>query len=106
MNATKTEETKTMQTPTVTAIETAIRRADAMHGVYSCEPIPGLPGRFYVQHEAEPTRCYLVDIRPGKQRCSCPQFEKAAVCKHGAFAHQAQRIREGEEMNEARHLGL
>lgn len=76
-----------MKTPTIAAIETAIARAEALHGVYDCEAVPGLTGRFYVQHKEQPGRCYIVDTRPGSARCSCPQFEKAAVCKHQAFAH-------------------
>ena len=86
-----------MKTPTIAAIETAIARAEAMHGVYDCEAVPGLTGRFYVQHKSQPKRCHIVDARPGKQHCSCPQFAKAAVCKHGAFAHESERIAQGEE---------
>ena len=86
-----------MKTPTITAIETAIARAEAMHGTYTCEPMPSIPGCFYVQHNTQPTRCYIVDARGGKVRCSCPQFEKAGVCKHGAFVHESERIAQGEE---------
>jgi len=86
-----------MKTPTIAAIETAIARAETMHGKYTCEPMPNVPGYFYVQFEADPDRCYLVNTRPGQARCSCPQFEKAAVCKHQAFAHESERIRQGEE---------
>jgi hypothetical protein len=87
-----------MQTPTIEAIETAIARADAMHGKYTCEPVQSVPGNFYVQLVADPNRCYIVDTRPGSQHCTCPQFKKAAVCKHGAYAHQIQRIAEEEAL--------
>ncbi len=86
-----------MKTPTLSAIETAIARAETMHGTYTCEPMPSIPGKFYVQLVADPNRCYIVDARPGQARCTCPQFEKAAVCKHQAFAHESERIAQGEE---------
>ena len=83
-------------TPTLTAIENAIKKADAMHGTYTCEALPGLSGRYYVQHNVDAERCYHVDVRPSALRCSCPAFEKAATCKHLAFAHEHQLIEEGE----------
>ena len=91
-----------MKTPTIAAIETAIARADTMHGKYTCEPMPSIPGKYYVQLVADPNRCYLVDTRPGLLRCSCPQFEKAAVCKHCAFAKQNEQIAAWEAEQEAR----
>jgi hypothetical protein len=90
-----------MQTPTIEAIETAIARADAMHGTYTCEPIPGMPGKYYVQHNTKVLSTYIVDTRPGMLRCTCPQFEKAAVCKHCAFAKQNEQIAEWEAEQEA-----
>ena len=80
-----------MQTPTIAAIETAIARADTMHGKYTCEAIPAVLGNFY-QHSKEQNRCYIVDTRPGLQHCTCPAFETAAVCKHIAFARQNEQI--------------
>ena len=85
-----------MKTPTLTAIETAIARAETMHGEYTCEAMPSVPGYFYVQHNEEAVRCYIVQTTGGGH-CSCPQFEKAAVCKHQAFVHECNRIAEGEE---------
>ena len=85
-----------MQTPTIAAIETAIARAEAMHGTYTCDAVPAMPGRFYVQHKAQPKRCYFVNTRTGSQRCSCPAFEKAAVCKHLAFAKQTEQEAQAE----------
>ncbi len=88
-------------TPTIAAIEDAIAKADRMHGQYACEPMPSIPGKFYVQLVADPNRCYIVDTRPGLLRCTCPQFEKAAVCKHAAFARQNEQIAEWEAEQEA-----
>ena len=88
-------------TPTIAAIETAIARADAMHGKYTCEPMPSIPGKYYVQLVADPNRCYIVDTRAGSQHCTCPQFKKAAVCKHCAFAKQNEQIAQWEAEQEA-----
>jgi len=86
-----------MKTPTIAAIETAIARAENMHGEYTCDAMPSVPGRFYVQHNEDADRCYIVNTRPGSAHCTCPQFAKAAVCKHQAFVHECNRIAEGEE---------
>ncbi len=91
-----------MKTPTIAAIEDAIAKADAMFGRYTCDAIPGMPGRYYVQHAKEFGRCYLVNTRPGAQRCSCPAFAKAAVCKHVAFAKQNEQIAAWEAEQAAR----
>ena len=57
-----------MQTPTIAAIETAIARAETMYGTYTCEPMPCVPGKFYVQHNTDANRCYIVDTRPRAAR--------------------------------------
>ena len=85
-----------MKTPTITAIETAIARAETMHGTYTCEAMPSVPGYFYVSHNEDAKRTYIVRTT-GQANCTCPQFKKAAVCKHQAFVHECNRIAEGEE---------
>ena len=54
-----------MKNPTIQTIEAAIKKADAMHSMYECEPATCLPGRYYVQHKEQTHRCYLVDTCPG-----------------------------------------
>lgn len=85
-----------MNTPTIQAIETAIARAENMHGTYTCEAMPSAPGYFYVSHNDDAKRTYIVRTT-GQAHCSCPQFKKAAVCKHQAFVHECNRIAECEE---------
>ena len=85
-----------MQTPTIAAIETAIARAETMYGEYACDAMPSIPGKFYVQHNEDANRCYIVDTRAGRQHCTCPQFKKAAVCKHSAFVKQVEQEAEAE----------
>ena len=82
-----------MKTPTIAKIEAAIAKADNMHGVYTCEPLPNVPGYSYVQHNTEIDSTYLTSAKS----CTCPAFAKDAVCKHQAFLHQWNRIAEGEE---------
>jgi len=94
-----------MQTPTIAAIETAIARAETMHGTYTCDAVPAMPGWFYVQFIADARRCYMVDTRPGSQRCTCPQFKKAAVCKHQAFAKQTEQEAQAEARAEYEAFG-
>ena len=94
-----------MQTPTIAAIETAIARAETMHGTYTCEPMPNVPGYFYVQLDADPNRCYIVVTRAGSQRCTCPAFEKSAVCKHLAFAKQTEQEAQAEARAEYEAFG-
>ena len=85
-----------MKTPTIARIEAAIAKADNMHGVYTCEAMPNVPGYFYVQHNTEFDSTYIVQTT-GAGHCTCPAFAKDAVCKHQAYLHQWNRIAEGEE---------
>ena len=94
MTTTTNNQTETF---TDTALSLAIRRAEAMHSVYHIEAIALLPGRFYVQHKEEVSRCYIVDNRTESARCSCPAFDKSGICKHMAFCHEVNRIEEMEE---------
>jgi len=82
--------------PTIAKIEAAIAKADNMHGVYTCEAMPNVPGKFYVERKDEADGTFIVYITSAKH-CSCPAFAKDAVCKHQAYLHQWNRIAEGEE---------
>ena len=86
--------------PTIARIEAAIAKADNMHGVYTCEQMPCVPGKFYVQHNTEVKSTYVTNAA----HCSCPAFAKDAVCKHQAFLHQWNRIAEGEEEAAERYI--
>ena len=86
----------TMKTPTIAAIEAASAKADNMHGVYTCEEMPCVPGKFYVERKDEDGK--VIVYITSKSHCSCPAFAKAAVCKHQAFLNQCQRIEEEEAL--------
>ena len=83
-----------MKTPTIDRIEAAIAKADNMHGTYTCEPVPSVPGWFYVQHKTDFDSTYITTSK----HCTCPAFAKDAVCKHQAFLNQCQRIEEEEAL--------
>lgn len=91
-----------MNKPTIAAIDTAIRNGQKMHGMYTVEAVAGLPGRYYVQHKEQPRRCYIVDMREGRERCQCPQFDMAASCKHQFFCFDWLRMEEAEEIEQAK----
>ena len=87
----------------MTAVEIAIRNGEKMVGQYTCQPVgAGLPGQFFVQHNVEQDRCYIVNITPGRERCQCQQWLRTGCCKHEYFAHETRRIAEGEEIAEAK----
>ncbi len=99
--ARKRKGTQAMKTPTIARIEAAIAKADNMHGVYTCEEMPCVPGKFYVEHKNEADGTFIVYVTSAKH-CSCPAFDRDAVCKHQAFLNQWNRIAEGEAEAEAR----
>jgi len=87
----------------MTAVQTAIKNGEKMHGEYTCHPVgAGLPGQFYVQNIKDVKRCYIVNITPGRERCQCEAWNRTQNCKHEYFVHETNRIAEGEEIAEAR----
>jgi len=82
-------------TPTIAKIEAAIAKADNMHGVYTCEEMPCVPGKFYVERKDENGK--VITYITNAAHCSCPAFAKDAVCKHQAFLAQWEACEEGEE---------
>ena len=86
--------------PTVAAIETAIKNADKMFGVYNYQPFETTGNIGIVKHRTQKGRQYLVDSRPGKEHCDCVQFEREGICKHQKFAADCIRIDEEAEAYE------
>ena len=87
----------------MTAVQIAIKNGEKMIGIYTVKPVgEGLPGQYFVQHNIEQDRCYIVNANPGREQCQCEQWNRVGCCKHEYFIHETLRIAEGEEIAEAR----
>lgn len=84
---------------TAEAIATAVKNEMKMTG-YRIEEFACVPGNFYVF--GPKGQIYVVNIRPGVEYCSCPQFKAEGICKHYCrIEKDAQLIAEAAERDDA-----
>lgn len=88
-------------------VQNAIRRAKEMFdsALYSIKPAEAEEGRtiWLVANKEDFDRSYFVETTPGAHNCTCPQFERAGVCKHEYYALDHEEHTSGEVRTATRH---
>ena len=70
----------------VRGLASRLERAQAIADAGAVQPVAGLPDT-YVVRNGDGTQHYLVDVEPGKEHCTCPDYQHhgqplGLPCKH------------------------
>ncbi len=93
-----------MKTPTISAIETAVKNAAKMlEQGYTIKQSKAVPTSYHViKPNKNGKLSYIVDTTPGFQFCQCEQFIKEGICKHQKFTDDHIAICQAEAENDER----